>query len=530
MALLCYLGYRADEITEIFKNFRQEHLVHFEIDRNGLSDSHSLKTAFDYLIVKKLESICCEYHIDFPQGKITFVILDEIRKQCPGAGIGEELIVTATNKKQRTTRYFSLQTSPDMEVSEAVKISASMPVLFKPTLIDNEEYNDGGVLLNLPTRHIKDDRTTLLCSANGTNLKVLPFQFDNGTERAVIDKVMEDIPRENFVLNWFYGMVTGVSDPVSGWVQDRVELRKYSSQAVLINVGPVTSTNFTVEDTIRERMIKCGYDAMKEYLSTRYEFCEGRYVSHEWMHCTFESLGDLLSYCCYRGDKTWFETVNNLIVHADLPNTTALRKHSLNLRNLYFSTSSESTSMLGIEREEITPITFFNNPIVGLMMDESECKNHKVLLNLYPIMLKMVPEMVITSSDKKFLNKARHSFSLHAPFKCLVHFDSIQNERHLVLSIFITIYKEFMSNPDDVFFEHLKRFELALGFRIELSDKRLYGKWQFNFEESIQLLNLLSENRLDEVTEVALIFENKRQEAYQLEHGVPESPKSCCLA
>ncbi|HFD2304935.1 TPA: Dot/Icm T4SS effector VpdC, partial [Legionella pneumophila] len=42
MSLMCYLGYTADEISELFKHFKQEHLVQFDIDRNGLSDTHSL--------------------------------------------------------------------------------------------------------------------------------------------------------------------------------------------------------------------------------------------------------------------------------------------------------------------------------------------------------------------------------------------------------------------------------------------------------------------------------------------------------
>lgn len=51
MALLCYLDYSAEDISDFFKNFKQEHLVHFEINRNGLSDPHSLK---QHLIMRLL--------------------------------------------------------------------------------------------------------------------------------------------------------------------------------------------------------------------------------------------------------------------------------------------------------------------------------------------------------------------------------------------------------------------------------------------------------------------------------------------
>lgn len=60
------------------------------------------------------------------------------------------------------------------------------------------------------------------------------------------------------------------------------------------------------------------------------------------MYSTFNSLGDLLAYCCYRGDEQWFNIVNNLIVQSTLPNRTALMKQSLELRKLYFNTSLPS--------------------------------------------------------------------------------------------------------------------------------------------------------------------------------------------
>lgn len=217
MALLCYLGYSAAEIEELFRHFKNEHLVHLDININGLSEANSLKTALDYAIAYKLNQIVTQYKIPYPQGKISFETLEEIRQKCPGCGIGKELIVTATNKRQATTRYFSLFHSPTFEVSEAVKTSASFPIVYRSTLIDGEEHNDGGILNNFPTEPFFDDHTTLLESEYGNNLKVLAVKFDDGPERKAIDRVMDRVYRENVVLNWIYQLLTGVSDPASGW-------------------------------------------------------------------------------------------------------------------------------------------------------------------------------------------------------------------------------------------------------------------------------------------------------------------------
>lgn len=246
MALMCYLGYSGDEIEELFKHFKHEHLVHFDINLNGISEAHSLKTALDYAIAYKLNQIVTQYQIPYPEGIITFATLEMIRQKCPGCGIGKEIVVTATNKRQGSTRYFSLIRSPNFEVSEAVKISASFPIVYRSTLIDGEEHNDGGVLNNFPTEAFFDDHSTLLESEYGNNLKVLAVKFDDGPERKAIDRVMDKVYRENVILNWIYTLLTGVSDPASGWERDRLKLRKYACQSIVINVDNVSSSSFSV--------------------------------------------------------------------------------------------------------------------------------------------------------------------------------------------------------------------------------------------------------------------------------------------
>ena len=83
----------------------------------------------------KLNKIVKQYNIPYPKGKIYFSTLEAIRLQCPDCGIGQELIVTATNTDLRKTTYFSLARTPMMEVTEAVKTSASFPVLYRKHLL-----------------------------------------------------------------------------------------------------------------------------------------------------------------------------------------------------------------------------------------------------------------------------------------------------------------------------------------------------------------------------------------------------------
>lgn len=505
MALLCYLGYTAGEITELFKNFRQEHLVHFDLNINGMSDPGSLKTALDYAVAYKLEQIVIKYKIPYPQGKITFATLEAIRQQCPDCGLGKELIVTATNKKLSKTRYFSLQRSPNFEVTEAVKMSASFPIVYRPTIIDGEEYSDGGNLSNLPAEAFMDDHTTLLESEYGNNLKAVVVQFDNGTERTAIDHIMERVYKENFFANWIYSIITGVNDPASGWEQDRLKLRKYSSQSIVINVGNISSSSFSVDEESRNKMIQSGYDETMNYLNIRYIKSEdGTYENDELMHTKFDSLIDLLAYCCYRGNKFWFEKVNELIANStDLVNKTEHMQQSAELRELYFNKSP----LLTKPNSEHT-ITFFGNSITHEPLSPVRLEHHKILLALYPVFLKLVPELLKDSTDKKFFDAARHSYTLNAPFACLTHFKKITKPVnivfHLVLNLIIGLQDNLSQqdknvlNTEDAAEEFNK---LLVGFDsilkllqtdVAIYKDEFYANWNLTLQQSLRALNVLN--------------------------------------
>ncbi len=490
MALLCYLGYVADEIAEFFKNFRQEHLIHFDININGISDTHSLKTALDYAIAYKLELITTKYKIPYPEGKITFATLETIRKQCPECGLGTELVVTATNKRLQKTRYFSLHRSPTFEVSEAVKISASFPIVYRSTSIDGEEHNDGGILTNFPTEAFFDDFSTLLESEYGNNLKVLAVQFDNGTERTAIDKMMKKVYKENFFINWIYRLLTGVNDPASGWEQDRLKLRKYSSQSIVINVNKISSSSFSVDEKSRLQMIQAGYDATMSYLNARYIKDEkGNYQNDEFMYTKFSSISDLLSYCCYRGNHHWFELVGHLIAKSNLPDKTDLLTQVEELKVLHFKSKDTLKSNFLLDDN---PITFFGNTVPQEPLSQSATEKHKILLAVYPVLLKLAPELLKDSTDKKIFDYARHSFTLHSPFACLEHFAKMSNSINVVLHIVINLIKELRDNSCQKIYDEFKEVLAVLKNHPDLYKEEYYGIWSLSLAQSIRTLHLLN--------------------------------------
>lgn len=79
------------------------------------------------------------------------------------------------------------------------------------------------------------------------------MKFDDGPERKAIDRVMDKVYRENVILNGIYTLLTGVSDPASGWERDRLKLRKYACQSIVINVDNVSSSSFSVSEKVERK-------------------------------------------------------------------------------------------------------------------------------------------------------------------------------------------------------------------------------------------------------------------------------------
>lgn len=492
MGLMCYLGYPAEKIADLFKPFRKEHIVYFNMTSKGLADPQAIKTALDYAIALKVKEIVTDYNIPYPQGKITFATLEALRIKCPGCGLGEELIVTATNKNSSTTKYFSFHKTPNMEVSEAVKISSSIPVLFRDTRVDGDDYNDGGVLNNFPTEAFHADDTTFLESEYGNNMKTLAVQFDNGTERAAVDRGMDRVHRQNFFWNWAFGLLAGVKDPASGWEKDLMKLRKYSAQSIITDVGSTTATSFSVEDNTQKQLIQNGYRSAKNYLQARYAQKDGGpYRNKEIMHSTFSSLEELLAYCCYKGNKEWFDRVSRFIKSSSLPNKAGLMKQASKLRALYFRSASSE----GPRVEGHTP-TFFGNNVVQQFFTQHNNKDHEVFLALYPIFLMLSPRFLKNTKEYDMFDRARHSFTVTSPFACLEHFARIKDDTHVLFHIFHNLVKELQREHATNFenAEHMQSIfnRMALINKIvgqnDLFKADYYGKWDLDLAQENRIL------------------------------------------
>jgi len=504
MALFCYLGYDAEEIHRLFENLKQEHLVHFDIQAGGISDPQALKTALDYAIARRLKEITEKYQISYPRGLITFACLASIREQFPDCGLGKGLVVTATNKSLGKTVYFSLENSAHAEVSEMVKISASFPVIYRPTLIDGAEHNDGGILANLPVDAFDKNGDELLESATGNNLKVLAVQFDNGTERVAVDRVTQNVYKENFFLNLLYEFLTGVKDPASSWMLERLKLRNYGLQSVIINVGNVATTSFSVAPSLRKKMIAAGYTETINYLKSRYGYGKGQYYNDELMYLKFASLADVLNYICYRGKWHLFDELCSWINHNNYPDKDSLLMRAQKLSALH---RPEDQNQFSIQKTTHFG-RFFRNSIPATVEIRVGTQSHDLLLLLYPLFIKFSPEFFTHRKDRKKFARARHELTLHNPFASLDYLMQIHSPVHILFTIFLILMKTLKEDPAAVRSEYFSMLLEIINLDPQVHKKLYFNQWNLSLDQAIQVLTYFHQQASDDIIIAALTGNN----------------------
>ena len=115
-------GYSPDEIMKLFHEKKTFDFIKVKFQRLGFGNMEGLKQ-----------------------------VLQENIRASKFENLKIPLIVAATDLNNAKIKYFS-----EGEIPEAVIASASIPVIFKPTIIDNIHYVDGGVLNNLAVEPLLD--------------------------------------------------------------------------------------------------------------------------------------------------------------------------------------------------------------------------------------------------------------------------------------------------------------------------------------------------------------------------------------
>jgi predicted acylesterase/phospholipase RssA len=83
--------------------------------------------------------------------------LDDITFMEMAKVTGKNLVVCVTNLTRQETQYCSLDTTPNLSVLTALRMSCSVPLLLSPVIHDDEMYVDGCLYNMLPADYLKKE-------------------------------------------------------------------------------------------------------------------------------------------------------------------------------------------------------------------------------------------------------------------------------------------------------------------------------------------------------------------------------------
>jgi len=137
ISILLLIGYSAEDIYDML----------LEID-------------FSTLMINNIENILEDVHIGLNLiDPIVYIVAHLMKKKDISKKItfielfnkfNSKLIITGTCINDTSLHYFSHETYPNMKVIDAIKISISIPLLFKPHFYNNKVWIDGGCMNNYP--------------------------------------------------------------------------------------------------------------------------------------------------------------------------------------------------------------------------------------------------------------------------------------------------------------------------------------------------------------------------------------------
>lgn len=154
-----------------------------------------------------------------------------------------KLIITGTCINDVTIKYFSVDTFPNMPILKAIRISISIPFIFRPYLFEGKLWVDGGCIDNFPIDLFNDKLDD-----------VIGIYMDDYYE--IIDDFLE-------VQDYFYRIFKCI---IKGLNHNKIQL--FKKYFVHIIIGGNHGTNWEMTTLDKKSLYDLGYDCAKKYDSS----------------------------------------------------------------------------------------------------------------------------------------------------------------------------------------------------------------------------------------------------------------------
>jgi NTE family protein len=227
--LLCgllYIGYTPYELYHFFLklDFIKLHKSQFNnlIETFGLDNGHRLLTMITKLLNAK------GYHDDVTFKEL-FIKTDK------------KLYITGTCINDTTAHYFSVDTTPDMPIKIALRITMSLPIYFSPVEYNGNLYIDGGCVDNYPINLFKSEIHNVL-GIYAQNNSVYHEKILNFEEYL-----------ESIINSFSYSTIYLINN-------------NYSKNTIIIKLDNINIMNLEITENIKHELFKIGHDVVNNLL------------------------------------------------------------------------------------------------------------------------------------------------------------------------------------------------------------------------------------------------------------------------
>ncbi|MBQ0850332.1 patatin-like phospholipase family protein [Streptomyces sp. BH-SS-21] len=222
----------------------------------GLFSGMAARRAWETLLVTRMRGVG-------HRPKSASVTFREHRK-----AFGKELLMTGSNLSTGRTELFSAKYTPDFPVSDAVRISMSLPFIYKPYVVQDMRrdwppcgtYVDGGLWNNLPFREF-DSRPEPLSPPDMASAAV---PAGPPRPRTLALRLSIDPPVRVRDLGGLLGRLTQLG--LFGTGESQV-LAPYANRTIVLETEGLDLVNFTPPRAERERAVRRAYRAVHHYFS-----------------------------------------------------------------------------------------------------------------------------------------------------------------------------------------------------------------------------------------------------------------------